>query len=492
MVLVLCWLGCVHARVETLDHKVLEEGDSLSNKIVFITAADSLIGSDAPTFEVDQTFSLATKPASWEDLSTVSIIFYPVLDSMRVGIVDEDSALQLCCTASLVERKVCEEEGSVLIFPGEEDKVDTIVHKEFEFFEEGETTWRDSWKVNRSGVYELLYVNCGGSGLGKVLIDGTLTYTNPFGQLSAETYPLLWFFGIAAAFVVVLFTAWGITNLIHRSTLISLQHFLSALLVLMLVESITWFLMFWVINLSGRVHWGWVTITVLTSSIKRTAVGLLYLLISLGYGIMNKARITNNVRLIVLVISFYFLVSTSQELITAYIREGVVAAEYEVLLGFISLVMLFPAVMIPLGLFWWICACLIKTIQKLKLRKQEAKLELYNKILVSLIVAAVVTAMMIIMETGISLVDSDQLWRVWWIFSAYWFVLFLCLTLSLLKLLHPKRNETWLAYTRKESIDDEDSVQVELDTLESDLNVNFDFDLGFDDINVEEETSKIS
>jgi len=489
-----CYVGSTEGRVETLGNRNLEEGSSLSNSIVFLTALDSVIGSTTPSFSVKQTFTLADESvARSSDILPFVTLFYPTVESSRVGYPDAEGLLQLCCTQDLIDQGVCtdDDKGGVIVIPTDEEQ-DRVIVREFNFQNHTKLSWEEKWNITTSGVYELLYVNCQGAGLGDIQIDGTLTYINPFGQLSAESYPLLWFFGFMFFVLIILCTIWGVLNLIHQKRLISLQHFLSALLLLMMLESLVWFLMLWQINLTGRIHWLWVTATVLTSSVKRTAVGLLYLLISLGYGIMNKARIGTNIRLIVGVIGIYFVVSTAQEMITAYIREGVVQSDYEVLLGFAGLVLLFPSVVIPLGLFWWICACLYKTIQKVKLRKQEAKLELYNKVMVTLIVAAIVTGLMVLMETGISIVDSDQMWRVWWIFTAYWFVMFLAMTVSLLVLFHPVKNEMWLAYTRASTSDDvELGSEIELDNLQNDLNINFDFDLGFDDI-AEEESSKIS
>merc|ERR1712137_149193 len=227
---------------------------------------------------------------------------------------------------------------------------------------------------------------------------------------------------------------------------------------------------------------------------KRTVVGLLLLLISLGYGIMNKAKIGSNIRLIILSIGFYFVVSCGQELMTAYIREGVVSSDVEVLLGFVSLILLFPSVVIPLGLFWWICACLVKTIQKLKIRNQDAKLQFYTKLFVALITAGIITCLMIILQTSISIINSDQVWRVWWVFTAYWTILFFSLTLVLLVQLFPSKSKDRFAYSKQKNLASDEfdvGTEIELDEIPSDVNIDFDFDLGLEDV-IEEETSKMS
>jgi len=501
-IILLSFVVSVHCRIEHFDNKELEQGESISNKIVFLTAADSIIGSTDPSFSVNQTFSVKDDIDSsiFDSESSISILFFSVLDSDKIGFIDDTGMLQMCCTTDLIDEQICEKEGEVLIYAGESTTTSNreIIERKFTFKDSNSIErWTEEIPIVESGVYELLYVNCPNSDLGDVLIDGDITYINPFGQLSAESYPLLWFFGIMTFVLIIIGTIWGVFMIIYRSSLLSLQHFLSLLLVLEFIESLVWFIMLWVSNRTGTIHWAWLTATVLTSSVKRTAVGLLFLLISLGYGIMNKAKISNNKRLIIIVIGFYFIVSTAQELVTTYIREGIVSSDLEVFLGFISLILLFPSVVIPLGLFWWICACLTKTIQKLKLRQQEAKLELYNKILISLIVAAIMTCLMIIMQTGVSIIDSDQVWRVWWLFTAFWFMVFFGLTITLLILLHPSKNETWLSYTPKDSKglasrdDFSSNIEIELEDIDKDFDINFDFDLGFEDI-IEEEASKLS
>lgn len=497
---------CVHGRIEKLNGRLVEEGDSISNKIVFLTADDSIIGSTDPSFSVNQSLSITNKENNTLQSNSFLIsVFFSTSQSKKIGLLDENGVLQYCCSEDLFIADQCDDLGNVIIIPQQEgdtyDPKATLIIRNFLFKENlNSINWIENFKINQSGVYELLYLNCKGSKLGDVAISGSITYVNPFGQLSAESYPLLWFFGVITFVLIILGTVWSVFLLIHRNSLISLQKFISFLLILEFIEASTWFIMFWVTNRTGNLHWGWITMTVLTSSIKRTCVGLLYLLISLGYGIMNKARISNNTRLIIIVISFYFLVSTGQELINAFLREGVVSSDIEVFLSFFSLILLFPSVIIPLSLFWWICSCLSKTIQKVKLREQDAKIELYTKILISLIVACIVTLLMILMQTAISIIDSDEVWRVWWIFTAFWFTLFFGLTISLLVLFNPSKNEEWLAYNAKKRKnfskdgDDDDfssKMEIELDDLGKDIDISFDFDLGFDDI-IEEETSKIS
>jgi len=294
--------------------------------------------------------------------------------------------------------------------------------------------------------------------------------------------------------LVVLIFSWVGSCAIWRGHLDSLHYFLTAVLVLELVESGFWFFFLWVTNTTGYISILWLTLTVLFSSVKRTSVGLLILLISMGYGIMNKAKIGTNRRLIILSIGFYFAVSCGHELVTAYIKEGVVSSDVEVLLGFISLILLFPSVMIPLGLFWWICTCLLKTIQKLKIRNQEAKLSFYSKIFVGLLTAAIITSLMIVLQTTISIVNSEEIWRVWWFFTAYWFILFIGLTLMLLYFLHPSKDPNRFAYAKAKGLaKDEFDVSLDMELAEipsePDINIDFEFDLGLDDI-MEEETSK--
>ena len=119
------------------------------------------------------------------------------------------------------------------------------------------------------------------------------------------------------------------------------------------------------------------------------------------------------------------------------------------------------------------------------------KLELYSRLFLSLIVAGIVTCLVIILQTSISVVDTDSVWSVWWLFTAYWFLLFLFLTLTLLYLLRPSVNKALVAYTKHDlassdefDVSGGDTEMTDLDTL------NFDFDLGLD--NLEEEVSKIS
>ena len=293
-------------RIVSINNRTLAKTESISNSITFKTAEEAVIGSNQPDLTIVEGGNMP---------QNLTILFYRTdyadcfqKNKTSSGTVDRCASLDqyksVC--ASTPDDKCCHKGMGVS---------ELITNTDFD---SNNTYHLD---IKSSGQYILEYLNCEEA---SVSISAVITYNNPFGQLSAEVYPLLWFFGILTGFIVIFLLIWIVMIVIHRQHLISLQFILLILLTFELFESFSWFLLFVVINSTGTTYWLWLLIVVLLSSAKRTFVGLLLLLISLGYGIMNKSKIHDNRRLIIFVIGFYFFVSTAQELVTSFLREGVV------------------------------------------------------------------------------------------------------------------------------------------------------------------------
>ncbi len=108
---------------------------------------------------------------------------------------------------------------------------------------------------------------------------------------------------------------------------------------------------------------------------------------------------------------------------------------------------------------WWIFLSLIRLLQQLTLRRQVLKLQLYKRVLAVLGVGAalsvfvVVTQLIVVSVAG----GNDRVnWRTWWLWSAFWSVLYWAILVTISFLFRPRSNN--MRYGHAEIYDTEDET----------------------------------
>jgi cytochrome bd-type quinol oxidase subunit 2 len=191
---------------------------------------------------------------------------------------------------------------------------------------------------------------------------------------------------------------------------------------------------------------------------------MLILLIAMGWAIVNEANLGENRRKVQLFTILYLFISGMQQLISAYLREGVVDADSEIYLSFISMIAMVVALSFQVGLYIWIVHSLYKTVNKLKQRNQDAKLKMYQGLTVVISIFGILSVCVLMLEASSYITDSeDKFWKVWWFFEAYWAIAYLLIILSLSSLWRPAKNNTRYAFVAR---DDDD---IDMDELDYDL-----------------------
>merc|ERR1712137_453329 len=123
-------------------------------------------------------------------------------------------------------------------------------------------------------------------------------------------------------------------------------------------------------------------------------------------------------------------------------------------LSFIATIIIFPAALLDTIFYWWIFLSLMRTINQLKLRKQDVKLKMYTHFFIVLAVGGVLTALIIIYQTLLVITsEEDAMWSTWWIFQAFWHLLYFSILLAIAILWRPTTNNTRYAYKESEDIE---------------------------------------
>lgn len=215
---------------------------------------------DTPMGNEDSKISLdlSVKTAGGADPAdgiNINIIFFDALTSDAVGYgVDQDDGSivtrsDLCCTEDIVTAGLCTNVGEVW-YPGGESATHPTPTKTFNFkLKEAEGTFQTDQTVTQIGEQYVAVVACGVSQ--KINIAGTITFKNPYGYLSGESFGFLPMYGSVMAAYLVLLLLFIYSSVRNCDRLLHIQHCITGILCLSFVTSAVWFGMYLDLDTTG-------------------------------------------------------------------------------------------------------------------------------------------------------------------------------------------------------------------------------------------------
>merc|ERR1712137_146032 len=241
---------------------------------------------------------------------------------------------------------------------------------------------------------------------------------------------------------------WIVLSAVHWSRLLLLQNCIAAVIGLGMIECITWYFDFLSYNHSGEFNWGAIAIGVFTSTVKRTVSRLLVLSVSMGFGVV-KVNLGGDTQKVGGMGAAYFVFSFVQQMLLTYLREG----DNE-MMSLMATVVIVPVALLDTTFYWWIFLSLMRTINTLSLRHQEAKLQMYTRFFIVLAISAVLTVLVIAYQTLLVVTqEEDAMWGSWWLFKAFWEVLYFVVLVAIAVLWRPTTNNTRYAYAEADDIE---------------------------------------
>ena len=156
------------------------------------------------------------------------------------------------------------------------------------YFEHNQTVAKPvehSITIKDSGMYYLWFVNCD-EDLSAATAAGQTTWKNPGGYLPGMMYPHIAFFAVMSLLYLVLMTIWGFLYARHWTNIFSLQHYMTAVIVMGMLEMSAWYFDYVNFNVSGHRPMLPTLWAVLMGCIRKTVSRTLILMVSLGYGVV--------------------------------------------------------------------------------------------------------------------------------------------------------------------------------------------------------------
>ncbi|KAK0584224.1 hypothetical protein LWI29_009518 [Acer saccharum] len=353
----------------------------------------------------------------------------------------------ICCTHNLSKEGYCSA-GEVIIQknldrPEWPKRIKTF----FEATNEEVLMNPEDVEIDRTGMYYLYFMYCDPQ-LEGTIIKGRTVWKNPDGYLPGKMAPLMTFFGLMSLAYLMLGLAWFVRFVQFWKDIIQLHYCITVVIALGMCEMAVWYFEYANFNSTGSRPMGITLWAVTFTSVKKTLSRLLLLVVSMGYGVVRPTLggITTRVLLLGLV---YFVASEGLELF-----ENL--GNINDFSGKAKLFFVLPVALLDACFILWIFSSLSTTLEKLQMRKNLAKLELYRKFTNSLAVCVLLSIAWIGFELYFNATDPlSELWQFAWIIPAFWTLLSYSLLVVICVLWAPSRNPTRYAYSEGDDFDEE-------------------------------------
>jgi len=305
--------------------------------------------------------------------------------------------------------------------------------------------------------YYLLFSSCLNS-TGDVEMSGKIVWMNPYGYLPGELYHFIPLFGYLTIGYAVLGLFWGLLCLVNWKDLLHLQHYVTVVIVLGLLEAATWYFDYQNFNTTGKRPIGPVIIGVLLSSVKRTLSRLLVLIVCMGYGVMKPALESDQKAKVIVLGVVYFFFSSVYDVMSSY-------SQMTYIMQHIRAFFLFPVAALDSLFFLWILQEISGNIQHLTENKQQAKLRIYQRFWQILVITALFSVFWALYQVFVTMgSNEDSRWDSLWAFEGMWHIIYFAVLIAISVLWRPSANASAYAYSEqlKTGDDDDDELGVEM------------------------------
>jgi hypothetical protein len=391
-----------------------------------------------------------------------------------------------CCTADAVTRGDCiDKERGHMITPRDANGNPLLVEANMgsvqiapgkdQYF--GQTTSSfGTMNVRDTGLYVVLMGSCS-SDASPVSIDGYASSMDPYGYVPADLFGKLTFFGVLLLLYLFVTICWVAVCLINRNDLLTIQHWITAVLIMGLLECALVYMHF--------MYWNWngtkpVALTVLGFFFaigKRTLSRALVLMVCMGYGVTRHDLGRDKVRIFFLgaVYAICSLIYTFVTLLPD--RAKSTSQSQRDALPVVSFILL----LVDCTFYYWTFLALRAQISALSSKRQQAKLLLYKRFRNALVASLVLSFCWNLYASLLWASDpAEKHWQLAWTADALWECTYIAIFCIVAYLWAPSKNSRRYAYsielTQMDDDGESEAMDVEFGQLEEDDDIFFDAD----------------
>ncbi|KAK9846593.1 hypothetical protein WJX81_007332 [Elliptochloris bilobata] len=348
-----------------------------------------------------------------------------------------------CCTKELVPKTKCFQDR--LIYQEKEDGWPKVVDIYFKDNDTVAFSWEEAITIEETGLYYLWFVICDPE-LSAATVSGSTIWKNPTGFLPGMMLPHTRFFGVMSLAYLALGAVWGGLYIWHWVEVFTLQHCISGVIALSMMEMSTWYFDYINFNATGYRPYVTTLYAVLLGCLRKTLSRLLVLIVAMGFGVVLPYLGAVQKKIIALGVT-YIVAVTALDVVT---NVGAI----DDLTSTARIVLVLPVAVLDGIFILWVFTSLSKTLAQLQTRRAGAKLDLYRRFTNTLALMVWASVAWIAYEMYFKVTDQYNLkWRWDWITADFWHVqnlFFLCIICFLFR---PSFNSTRYAYSEQEGED---------------------------------------
>ncbi|XP_057803418.1 uncharacterized protein LOC131018724 [Salvia miltiorrhiza] len=379
------------------------------------------------------------RPALAYNGGLVQVVIFEAADRDNIGGSPYGGQRSICCTPDLAKLEGCKQ-GEVIRTPSAADRNWPVVISVYFRGNMLSAHMKKNKEVNikSTGMYNLFFITCDPK-LKGLRVTGRTVWRNPTGFLPGRMAPLMKFYVFMSLAYAILCGIWVFQYVRHWNDVLLLQHCITSVIALGLLEMTFWYFDYAYFNSSGTRPAGITTWVVTIGAIRRTISRILILSVAMGYGVVRPTLggLTTKVLLVGVT---YFLAS-----------EMLNVAEYvgsiNDIAGRVRVFFVLPVAFLDAFLISWIFTSLSKTLEQLQAKRSSIKLEIYRKFSNALAVTVIASVVWIGYEVYFKATDPfNERWQNAWIVTAFWDILAFALLCVICYLWAPSQSCQRYAY----------------------------------------------
>lgn len=287
----------------------------------------------------------------------VQVVIFEAADRNNIGGSAYGGQRSICCTPDLAKLEGCKQ-GEIIRIPSSTDpKWPYVLNVNFEGDSTNTELPNQEVRITRTGMYNLFFIACEPK-LKGLSMSGKTSWKNPHGYLPGRMAPLMKFYVYLSIAYALLTVLWFSQYVRFRDDVLQLQHCISVVIGLGLLEMILWYYDYANFNNTGMRPVALTTWVVTVGALRKTVSRILILCVSMGYGVVRPTLGGLTSKVLLLGVT-YFLAS---ELLNITESVGTVSD----VSGRARILLVLPDAFLDSFLILWIFNALSRTLEQLQ------------------------------------------------------------------------------------------------------------------------------
>lgn len=287
----------------------------------------------------------------------VQAVIFEASDRNNIGGSAYGGQRSICCTPDLAKLQGCKQREIIRIPSAHDPRWPILLPLRFKGKRLSAKMEDTEILFTKTGIYNLLFISCDPQ-LKGLTMTGKTVWKNPDGYLPGRMAPLMNFYVFMSLAYLLLSAVWFFQYLRFRMDILPLQHCITAVILLGLLEMLFWYLDYANFNNTGMRPLALTTWVVTIGAFRKTVSRILILCVSMGFGVV-KSTLGGLTSKVLLVGVTYFIAS---EMLDIAEHVGII----DDMSGRSKLFLVLPDAFLDAFLILWIFTSLSKTLEQLQ------------------------------------------------------------------------------------------------------------------------------